>query len=43
VTYEWYRPGSNSPTTKHAYVRKVRFQDKTFIVGSGYYDALNEK
>jgi signal transduction histidine kinase len=43
VTYEWYRPGSNTPTTKHTYVRKVRFRDKTFIVGSGYYDALNEK
>ncbi len=43
VSYEWYRPGSNTPTTKHAYVRKVKFQDKTFIVGSGYYDAWNEK
>jgi signal transduction histidine kinase len=37
VTYEWYRPGSNTPTTKHAYVRKVPFGDKTYIVGSGYY------
>lgn len=43
VTYEWYRPGSNTPSTKHTYVRKVRFQDRTFIVGSGYYDARNEQ
>lgn len=37
VDYYWYRPGQNTPTRKHTYVRKVQHGDETYIVGSGYY------
>jgi signal transduction histidine kinase len=37
VDYYWYKPGDNTPALKHAYVRRVRSKDGTFIVGSGFY------
>jgi signal transduction histidine kinase len=37
VDYYWYRPGSNTPTLKRAYVRAVKSGAETYIVGSGLY------
>ena len=37
VDYYWYRPGSNTPTLKRAYVRAVKSGADTYIVGSGLY------
>ena len=37
VQYYWYRPGSNAPALKHAFVRRVQSGGETFIVGSGFY------
>ena len=37
VDYYWYRPGSNKPTLKRAYVRAVKSGTYTYIVGSGLY------
>jgi signal transduction histidine kinase len=33
----WYKPGSNTPARKQAYVRKVEAGRETYIVGSGVY------
>jgi signal transduction histidine kinase len=33
----WYKPGSNTPARKQAYVRKVQSGRDTYIVGSGVY------
>ena len=38
VDYAWYKPGSNTPTGKHTYVRKAVFKDKTYVLGAGFYD-----
>jgi signal transduction histidine kinase/uncharacterized cupin superfamily protein len=35
----WYKPGDNIPALKQTYIRKVQFQEETFIVGSGLYVA----
>ena len=35
--YYWYRPGESVPAHKHTFVRKVKFEDKTYVVGAGYY------
>ncbi len=37
VDYYWYKPGHNTPTRKHTYVRKVQAGSDTYIVGSGVY------
>ncbi len=37
VGYYWYKPGSNTPTPKLTYVRKVQSGQQTYIVGSGLY------
>lgn len=37
VSYDWYKPGQNTPTRKQTYVRKVQSKDGTFLVGSGFY------
>lgn len=37
VEYYWYKPGSNTPARKLAYVRKVQSGSNTYIVGSGLY------
>jgi len=37
VEYYWYKPGSNTPSRKEAYVRKVESGGDTYIVGSGLY------
>jgi signal transduction histidine kinase len=37
VDYVWYKPGTNRPARKEAFVRSVQFGDKTYIVGSGLY------
>ncbi len=42
VDYYWYKPGENTPSLKHSYVRKVQSGDQTYIVGSGYYQVSNE-
>lgn len=33
----WYKPGQNTPALKQTYVRKARFGDAVYIVGSGIY------
>jgi signal transduction histidine kinase len=38
VEYYWYRPGSNTPTLKKAFVKKVEYGDNVYIVGSGLYE-----
>ena len=37
VEYYWYKPGSETPGRKRAYVRKVQSNGATYIVGSGVY------
>lgn len=37
VDYYWYKPGSNTPALKKAFVRKVQSGNETYIVGSGFY------
>jgi len=37
VDYYWYKPGHNTPSRKHAYVRKVQAGQDTYVVGSGVY------
>ena len=37
VNYYWYRPGENTPSPKHTYVKKVQHGGETFIVGAGLY------
>jgi signal transduction histidine kinase len=37
VNYFWYRPGENTPSPKHTYVKKVQHGDDTFIIGAGLY------
>lgn len=37
VDYQWYRPGSNIPARKEAYVLRVQHGDDFFVVGSGRY------
>ena len=37
VQYYWYKPGTNTPVRKQAYVRKVQSGSDTYIVGSGLY------
>ncbi|HEX6812512.1 MAG TPA: cache domain-containing protein [Planctomycetota bacterium] len=37
VEYSWYRPGSNTPSRKLTYVRRVQAGEDTLIVGSGVY------
>ena len=33
----WYKPGDNTPARKQTYVRKARFGEETYVVGSGIY------
>jgi signal transduction histidine kinase len=37
VQYHWFRPGTNTPTLKHTFVKTVQSGAETFIVGSGFY------
>jgi hypothetical protein len=37
VEYWWYKPGTNTPARKQAYVRTVKCGQDTYIVGSGFY------
>ncbi|WP_114782628.1 cache domain-containing protein [Botryobacter ruber] len=43
VDYYWYKPGENTPSYKHTFVRKVQHGNETYIVGSGYYPADDAK
>lgn len=33
----WFKPGHNTPAPKQTFVRKARFGQETYIVGSGIY------
>lgn len=33
----WFRPGTNTPSPKMTFVKRVKTKGETFIVGSGYY------
>lgn len=35
--YYWPKPGQATPSKKHTYVRKAKYGDEVFIVGSGAY------
>ena len=37
VDYLWPKPGQSIPSKKHTYVRKAKYGDEIFIVGSGTY------
>ena len=37
VDYYWYKPGSNTPTRKQTYVRKVQAGQDIYVLGSGVY------
>ena len=37
VDYLWYKPGSNAPGRKEAFVRRVQFGPETYVIGSGIY------
>jgi signal transduction histidine kinase len=43
VDYFWFKPGHNDPARKQSYVKKVQFGGETYIVGSGFYPADEEK
>lgn len=38
----WYRPGDDQPALKHTFVRKINFDGKTYIIGSGYYPVTKQ-
>ena len=38
VQYYWYKPGSNEPTLKHSFVKKVTHGEETYILGAGFYE-----
>jgi signal transduction histidine kinase len=38
VQYYWYKPGSNVPTLKHSFVKKVTHGEETYILGAGFYE-----
>jgi signal transduction histidine kinase len=38
VQYTWYKPGSNVPTLKHSFVKKVTHGEDTYILGAGFYE-----
>jgi len=33
----WYKPGTNTPARKQAYVRRVQSGTETYVVGSGLF------
>lgn len=37
VNMSWYKPGQNTPAIKQTFVRKARFGEDAYIVGSGIY------
>jgi signal transduction histidine kinase len=37
VDYEWYRPGDNGVSKKHTFVKAVRHNGTSYIVGAGLY------
>jgi len=37
VSYLWPKPGEIAPSRKYSYVKKVKYRNETFIVGSGVY------
>ncbi|MCX5700104.1 MAG: cache domain-containing protein [Candidatus Omnitrophica bacterium] len=37
LDYLWPKPGQSIPSKKHTYVRKAKYGDEIFIVGSGAY------
>ncbi len=37
VDYYWYKPGGNTPVLKYTFVRKVKYGEETYVVGSGLY------
>ncbi|MCX5680781.1 MAG: cache domain-containing protein [Candidatus Omnitrophica bacterium] len=37
VNYLWPKPGQSVPSKKQTYVRKVKYGEEIFIVGSGAY------
>ncbi|MGZ8568295.1 MAG: cache domain-containing protein [Bacteroidia bacterium] len=43
VDYYWYKPGENTPSPKHTYVRKVQHGNETYIIGAGIYNTENSK
>lgn len=37
VEYQWPKPGSKVPSTKLTYIKPVKYQNQTYLVGSGFY------
>lgn len=37
IEYLWPKPGTKVPTTKITYIKPAKYQDQTYLVGSGYY------
>ncbi len=42
LEYKWYKPGTNELWPKKVLVHKVEHNQKTFIVGSGFYSTTKE-
>lgn len=37
VEYLWPKPGTNTPTTKITYIKEAKYNNQTYLIGSGYY------
>ncbi len=37
VDYYWYKSGENTPVLKHTFVKKVKHDNETYILGAGFY------
>lgn len=37
VEYYWPKPGKKFPSLKLTYIKKVQYQNQTYLVGSGFY------
>jgi signal transduction histidine kinase len=33
----WYRPGDDKPALKHTFVKRIQFEGKPCVIGSGFY------
>ena len=37
VEYQWPKPGAKVPSTKLTYIKPAKYQNQTYLVGSGFY------
>jgi signal transduction histidine kinase len=38
IEYQWPKPGEDVPSIKFTFIKRAEFNDRTYLVGSGYYE-----